>query len=123
MVLSNIRSKLSIASLSLSDLAKTIEVSTSLTNGMYPGVSETNAQHSGSHSETFANNQSTKNKIYYQKKKKKEYWQIERDATMKMLRQKNWVHVHSLKAKYKNDPDPQKTAACAQSKAKYNERH
>ena len=59
MVLSNLHTIKTFNCLILSDLAKTMEVSTSLTNAMHPGVSETNAQHSGSNSEAFANNQTT----------------------------------------------------------------
>ena len=59
MVLSNLHTIKTFNCLILSDLAKTMEVSTSLTSAMHPGVSETNAQHSGSHSEAFANNHTT----------------------------------------------------------------
>ena len=85
---------------------------------MHPGVSETNAQHSGSHSEAFANSQTTTNKSYYKRNK-------ERILANRKRRYYENAEVEKLgsrarsKAKYQNDTEPQKTAACARSKAKY----
>ena len=117
-----VRSKLSIASLSLLGInnssillhSKVDEVSSALNDTELSGVDKTSLQHSESHSEDGAKKRSAKDRKYYEKHKARIL------ANRKQKYKENAeVEKAASRLRYYTDPQPQKTAARAWSKAKY----